>query len=104
MLDIYKTVYALFIEKKTPQEIAENDEMSIILNEVFSFDGKNRLFSRNYEYLVQIDDYNLRECWSRVEANVLSMWGSADVEVYSDSEHKNIVEIVNHYHSGKAEF
>ncbi len=104
MLCIYNTIHALFIEKKSPAEIANDSVMADILYNDFGFDGKDRLFTRNYKYLVQIDDYNLTECWSKVEAYVLTMWGTVDLEAFSRVEHQTIVDVVNFYHPDKAEF
>ncbi len=103
MLAVYKLMHALFIEHLTPAEIAKDSLMLPVLMEDFGYDGTDRLFTRNYKYLVQIDDYNLTECWSKVNAYVLSMWGTADIEAYSSYEHETIVEVVNQATPGKAE-
>jgi pimeloyl-ACP methyl ester carboxylesterase len=103
MLSVYKLMYALYIDHLPPAEIAKDSIMAQVLYEDFGYDGNNRLFTRNYKYLVEIDDYNLTECWSKVNAYVLSMWGTADIEAYSSYEHETIVEVVNQSNPDKAE-
>jgi len=104
MINYYRIIHSLFIDKKKPAEIAEDTVLLRLLTDKMEYDENNRIFSRNYKYLVQIDDYNLTEAWSKTNAYVLSMWGDADIEAFSRYSQETIVDVVNHYHPGKAEF
>ncbi|MFH2142883.1 MAG: PDZ domain-containing protein [Bacteroidota bacterium] len=104
MIHFYNIIHQLFIEKKTPDEIAKNPVYKKLMTDFMNYSEPNQVFSRSYKYLVQIDDFNLPECWSKTDAYVLSMWGDCDVEAYSDYDQKEIVAVVNHYHQGHAEF
>lgn len=104
MLDYYKVIHELFVEKKEPSVIAKDSVFSNILRDQFSYDGNERIYGRNYKSFVQIDDYNMYKYWSQINAHVLVFWADADIEAFSSFEHKTIVDVVNHYHPGKAKF
>ena len=100
-----KLLYSLFIDKKNPEELSAQDTtMSKLLNEGFGYDGNGHIWTRNYKYIVQIDDYNMFDVWSRVKSNVFVFWGDADLEAFSEWDHKKIVDVVNKYNPGKATY
>jgi len=104
MLNYYKIIHALFIDKDKPSEIESDSTLSTILKEQLMYDGEERIWGRNYKAFIQIDDYNITECWSKTDANVLVFWGDADIEAFSRFDHETIVDVVNHYHPGKGKF
>ncbi|MCK4664525.1 MAG: PDZ domain-containing protein [Bacteroidales bacterium] len=104
MLDYYKLIHSLFIDKNKPSIIEKDSTLSTILKELMLYNGDERIWGRNYKAFVQIDDYNLTECWSKTDANVLVFWADADIEAFSRYDHETIVDVVNHYHPGKGKF
>jgi hypothetical protein len=104
MLNYYKIIHSLFIEKNKPSIIAQDSNLSAIFKEHMLYDGEGRIWGRNYKAFIQIDDYNVTECWSKTDANVLVFWGDADIEAFSRFDHETIVDVVNHYHPGKGKF
>ncbi len=103
-LNYHKLIYALYVDKKTPDEIEKDTIMAQMLKTHFMYDGKGHIYGRNYKTFVQIDDYNQTEYWSKVNSNVLVFWGDADIEAMSRYDHETIVDVVNRYHPGKATF
>lgn len=103
MLEYYRVIHELFVEKKKPSDIAEDSVYLPILRNQYLYDGKDRIFGRNYKAFVQIDEHNIYRYWSQTEANVLVFWADADIQAFSKREHETIVNVVNHYHPGNAE-
>ncbi len=99
-----KILYGLFIDKKHPDLLAKDPELKEALKNGFSYDGKGHIWTRHYKYIVQIDDYSLFEQWSKVKSNVLVFWGDADLEAFSEWDHKQITDVVNKYNPGKATY
>lgn len=97
-------IHKLFIEKQSPMEIAKDSIMNEALVNGFGYDGNGHLWTRNYKYMIQIDDYNLFEMWSKVTGDVLVFWGDADIEAFSEWDHKQIADVVNKYHPGKGTY
>jgi len=105
MMKIYKRYqYEFLVLKKTPLELSKNKDYEKILQETEQFDGKDKIYGRNYRYWQQIEDVNQVKALKNSEAYVLSIWNSADIEAFSEEEHKTIVDIVNHYHPGKGTY
>ena len=104
MLNYYKIIHSLFIDKDNPSVIEKDSTLSAIFKEQWLYDGEGRIWGRNYKAFVQIDDYNVTECWSKTDTNVLVFWGDADIEAFSRYDHETIVDVVNHYHPGKGKF
>ncbi len=104
MLDYYKIIHALFIDKKEPSLIAKDTVLLTVFKELMYYDGEERIWGRNYKAFVQIDDYNLTEYWSKTDADVLVFWADADIEAFSRYDHETIVDVVNRYHPGKGKF
>jgi uncharacterized protein len=90
----YVRLYALFVEKKLPQQIIkEHPETAEHLFE----------YPMRAEYFQQVADVNIRALWMNTKAKVLAMHGSSDF-VSSAAEHKAIADIVNHYNPGNAAY
>ncbi|MCD4791351.1 MAG: PDZ domain-containing protein [Bacteroidales bacterium] len=104
MLNYYKIIHSLFIDKNKPSVIAMDTALSTIFKELMYYDDEERIWGRNYKAFVQIDDYNLTEYWSKTDANVLVFWADADIEAFSRYDHETIVDVVNHYHPDNATF
>jgi pimeloyl-ACP methyl ester carboxylesterase len=90
----YIRLYGLFVEKKAPEQIVkEHPETS----------GHLFKYPMRIEYFQQVADINIRELWMNTKAKVLAMHGGTDF-VSSSTEHKQIADIVNHYHPSNASY
>lgn len=90
----YVRLYKLFVEKKQPQQILkEHPETAGHLME----------YPMRIEYFQQVADINIRDLWMKTNVSVLAMHGASDF-VSSSAEHRQIAEIVNQYHPGKAKY
>lgn len=99
-----KLLYEYIVLKKTPLELSKNEEYKNLLETGMQFDGKDRIWDRNYKYWQQIDDLNQPKALKNSNAFVLCIWSSADFEAFSEEEHKTIVDIVNYYHPGNGTY
>lgn len=91
-----------FIRKKSLEAIAADPEKKAILESDWQYDGKDRIFDRNQEYWRQIQDYPLLDNWKNTTGKVLVLYGESDFQAFSLADHEQIVQTVNHYHSGNA--
>jgi pimeloyl-ACP methyl ester carboxylesterase len=97
-------LYQLFIEKIAPSELAKDKSNNELLQSNFEYNGKDLLWSRNYKFWQQIDQYSFINEWKNIHSNVLSVWGEYDIQAFSEIEHQTIAKIVNYYHPGKATY
>jgi len=98
-----KFQFEYLVLKKTPSELSKNKEYERLLQEQ-QFDGKDKIYGRNYKFWQQLQDVNQTNALKNSNAHVLSIWSSADIEAFSENEHKTIVDIVNYYHKGKGTY
>ncbi len=104
MMDDYtKFQYEFLVLKKTPSELSENETYDAILEEQ-QFDGKDRIYGRNYRFWQQLHDIRKAKALKNSGSYVLSIWNSADIEAFSEPEHKKIIDIVNYYHPDKGTY
>ena len=97
-------LYDYLIKKETPKELIKNSEYEKLLVDYMEFDGNENIWSRNFNYWQQIQDLNMAAVWKNNSENVLVVRGEGDFEAFSTAEHQTIVDMVNSYHPGKAEF
>ena len=103
--DYKKLLYEYLVLKKSPLELSKHSgRYKEFLEDGMQFDGKDRIWDRNYKYWQQIDDLNQPELLKNSDAYVLSIWSSADFEAFSEQDHKTIIDIVNFYHPGKGTY
>lgn len=92
------------IKKKSPQELAKNPHFKKLLVRDHMYQGGDAVFNRHYSYWQGIQDLKLMEAWKNTSSYVFSIFGEADFEALDPTDHRRIVEIVNHYHPGKATY
>lgn len=97
-------MYAHYVLKKTPKEIASSPEKVALLKRDFWWDGEESFFGRNYKFMQDLQDLQMGKIWADLDCHVLSMFGEADFEALSPFSHQEIVRIVNQYHPGYAEY
>ena len=103
MQDYIKFQYEFLVLKKTPLELSKNEAYTKIMEEQ-QFDGKDKIFMRNYRYWQQLEDAEKAKALKNSNAYVLSIWNSFDLEAFSEQDHKAIIDMVNYYHPGKGTY
>jgi uncharacterized protein len=96
-------MHEFYIEKKSLVEISKNPEKLKELKTDWEYDGKDIIYSRNMEYWRQIQDFPLLDNWKNTKAKVLVLFGGADIQAFSKTEHEQIVYTVNYFNPGNAE-
>ncbi len=99
-----KILYDFLVLKKDPNEIAVNDDIKKVMKEWIEFDGGTQVWSRHYSFWQQLQDLNMPEIWKNVKSNVLVIRGEGDFEAFSNTDHEDIVKIVNTYNQGAGTF
>lgn len=102
--DALRFFYALMVEKKTPHEMMEDEQIRGFMLNQWSFDGAENFHGRHYTFWQQLQDARLFEAWANTQAHVLSIWGEGEFVAINPYEHQLITDIVNHYNPGKARF
>lgn len=102
---IYATMLSdLVIKNKKPSElIDEHPEYKPLLERDFQhMKGDDFIATRGVIFSQSLNNANSVEAWSKISSYVLSAHGEYDIQVMNDFSHREIVNIVNHYHPGKA--
>ncbi len=94
--------FEYFIRKRELNEMASTPATDSLLRSTWQYDGAGSIFGRNAEYWRQIQDMPLLENWANTKSNVLVMYGGADFQAFSKSDHEQIVYTVNNYRPGTA--
>jgi hypothetical protein len=96
--------YAHYVEMKPIEEIVKNERWEALLKRDFELTAEGDILWRRAAFWQELAKHNATEAWSRVNAHVLSIYGSADFEVFNPFSMEEITRIVNAYHPGKAKF
>lgn len=97
---LFEKFYSLYlIEKMTPAEAIALDPQ---LKEVW-YDAPDGQYGRPAAFYQQLQDLNLAETWSGVQAPALIIHGGQDW-VMSHADAEAVAEVVNRTHPGRAEF
>ena len=99
-----KFYYSLMVEKKTPAEMMEDEEMKEFMFNHWRFDGEEKFHGRHYTFWQQLQDTRMFTAWANTPAHVLSIWGEGEYVAFNPYEHELIADIVNHYNPGKATY
>jgi pimeloyl-ACP methyl ester carboxylesterase len=83
---------------------AENPEHAMLLSEALNWDGQEQILYRDVSYWRQIAEQSLAAAWRDGDAPVLALYGESDFAAVDDRDHRLIVDIVNHYRPGTAQF
>ncbi|NUN09300.1 MAG: PDZ domain-containing protein [Ignavibacteriaceae bacterium] len=100
----HRLLFEMLIEKKNIKQLTANPEYKRLLERDFMLDEDGMLFTRSLEFQQSLQDLNMTESWSRTRGYVLSIFGEGDFEVMDSFGHETIVDIVNTYNPGKAEY
>jgi hypothetical protein len=104
-MKVYQSLlYEHFVLRKPPAELVKNKDYNKLLTRDFQLDDKDGMLGRHYTFWLSVNDLDLTEAWSKLNSNVLAIYGEADIEALEPEPTKRIADIVNHYHPGKATF
>jgi photosystem II stability/assembly factor-like uncharacterized protein/dienelactone hydrolase len=98
----YALNYRYFVKKEKLEDLAKDPKADSVLRTSWEYDGKGKIYSRNAEYWRQIQDYPHLENWKNTQAKVLVQFGESDFQAFSEADHQQIVNTVNHFHPGNA--
>lgn len=105
MQKYYTLFYDLHKMKKTPEELVNEDpDYARLLETALFYKGGDRILGRHYRFSMSLGDAETIKAWKETGSNVLSIYGEADIEAINDEAHKDIVDLVNHYHPDKATY
>ncbi|MEO0734250.1 MAG: alpha/beta hydrolase, partial [Bacteroidota bacterium] len=97
-------LHGLFTENLSPQEMGLTNKQRELLNEYLEMKDDGSFAGRALHFWQGINAHNLTAYWKEVNAPVLAMYGSNDVEALDEQDAERIAAIVNHYHPGSATF
>lgn len=101
---IIPVLYDYLIAGRKPSDIAINDSVKSLMQEYLEYDNDSRIWSRHYSFWQQVQRLNLPQVWKNTKGKVLVIRGEGDFEAFSDSDHIEIVNIINFYTPGRASF
>ncbi len=104
MKSLIPLLYELMIQKKSPEELAQNPKYKTLLQQNFDYDGNGHLFARNYKVLQQLQDIHFNKALKESQAYTLAIYGEADVQALDAEGARMIADVVNSYQPGKGEF
>jgi len=95
----------LLLVRRTPAELAgAGAEQDRLLRTFLLWDGQHQLMSRHYSYWQDLAAQRLVAAWRDTRSNVLAVYGESDVAAISNTDHRMIADMVNHYRPGTARF
>jgi photosystem II stability/assembly factor-like uncharacterized protein/alpha-beta hydrolase superfamily lysophospholipase len=81
-------IYEIYVLKKDPKKVAKKyPKYDYVLKEI--------LATRSIGYNQQLDDQNTIQNWLNTKANVLAMYGEADIQALNENGTKQIVNAIN---------
>jgi uncharacterized protein len=104
MKEYVKLFYEHYVLDKPIGEIAKNPKWKALLERDFAFDADENILYRRASYWQELARHSYADLWAQTDAHVLSMYGEADFEVFSEFSMSEITRIVNAYHPGKGKF
>ncbi|MEL7121502.1 MAG: FG-GAP-like repeat-containing protein [Bacteroidota bacterium] len=98
-------LYQVFSLKKDIRSLSISNQQKHILDDKLDINTeKATMAGRPLKFWVNLNEYNPTAFWKGVNAKVLSMYGSSDIQAIDASGAERIAEIVNFYHPGNARF
>jgi hypothetical protein len=95
----------IFTETTPLTQIAAESAMhAALLRDVLQWDGRETILARTAAYWRGVNGAQLAAAWRDAKAPTLAMYGEADFAAIDDRDHRLLVDIVNHYRPGTAQF
>jgi pimeloyl-ACP methyl ester carboxylesterase/bifunctional DNA-binding transcriptional regulator/antitoxin component of YhaV-PrlF toxin-antitoxin module len=99
-------LYAWLEEGKSPDEMRKDPQLKAILDapgNPLNVSG-DYFFGRHYNFWHTMNKKRLSNAWSKVKGKVLSVHGEFDVQAITDSDARDIANVVNETNPGNGEF
>lgn len=104
MRTVVPLLYEFMIQKKKPEELAQNPNYRAALENIMDYDGQGHLYGRHYTFLQDLQDLPMNEAWRDANAYTLAIYGEADVPALDPEGAQLVVNLVNSYYPGKATY
>jgi pimeloyl-ACP methyl ester carboxylesterase len=94
-----------YFERETPAQIAAgNPAYAGPMRDLMGWDGKDKMFGRNYRYMQDLAQLPIAAAWRKTRSNVLALYGESDIVAIDDRDHKLIADIADFYRPGSGRF
>jgi pimeloyl-ACP methyl ester carboxylesterase len=93
-----------FDRKPMASIVAKDPARRARLTEMFGWDGATSMFGRSERFMQDLAYINLARAWSGTKSRVLSLYGASDIIALNGQDQKDLVDIVNFYRPGTAEY
>lgn len=104
MREYVRLFYDHYVEMKPLSEILANPVWKELLVRDFALNDAGDLLYRRWYYWQELAKVDVVTAWSNTNAKVLSLYGSADFEVFNPFSMEEITRIVNAKHPGNGKF
>lgn len=100
-----RIVDAFFWQQKPPSEIAKLSGISpSYVQQLLGWDGNINAYGRHFRFLQSLSRTTQIEAWKDVTVPVLSLYGGSDLVALSSRDHRLLVDVLNYYRTGSAQF
>lgn len=98
-------VRRFYFGRETPEQLAaSNPAYGGAMRDLFGWDGKDKMFARNYRYIQELAQLPIAAAWRKTRSNVLALYGESDIVAIDDRDHKMIADIADFYRPGSGRF
>lgn len=104
MRAVVPMLYEFMIQKKTPEQLAQNPEYRDALANIMGYDGQGHFYGRHYKFLQDLQDLPMNQAWRDANAYTLAIYSEADVPALHPDGAKLVVDLVNRYYPGKGHY
>ncbi|MDX5480993.1 MAG: PDZ domain-containing protein [Hymenobacteraceae bacterium] len=104
MRHVIPMLYALMIEKKPVDELAQNPRYRAFLENTLDYDGQGHMYGRTYKVLQELQEVEVNKAWRDANTHTLMIYGGADFAAIDPDGANIIVDVVNSYHPGKGTY
>jgi pimeloyl-ACP methyl ester carboxylesterase len=95
----------IFTETVSLEEVGRrNADHQMFLSNFLNWDGAEQILFRDVSYWRGVNAVRTVEHWRGGDSPVLAMYGEADFAAIDERDHRLIVDIVNHYRPGTAQY
>jgi hypothetical protein len=104
--EAWREVLRLFyFEREAPAAIgARNPAFAAALSALMAWDGADNVLGRHYRFTQDLAHIQLTAAWRDARANVLAMYGEADMVALFDEDHRLIADMANHWRPGSGRY
>lgn len=100
----YRFLYEYLIEKKPMEQLVSNNNYLPFVMKDLQTGRKDQYEHRHYTFWQDLQDMPLAEAWKDTKAQVLTIYGEADIEAIGPDDSILITDLVNYYRPGTASY